>query len=81
MCLFRYIVKHGIDDPGRRKWSHSSQNNKEDIMPIESWGYDKKRLRQDIDDSREGKRREHLWGSKGHEYEKEKEEKSRKSKR
>ena len=28
------------------------------------------RLRKDIDESREGKRREHLWGSRGYEYEK-----------
>lgn len=66
-----YVEKHGLHeiDKDRKTWSHSSQNDKDDLMPIKSWGYDKSRLRKDIDDSREGKRREHMWGSRGEHYE------------
>ena len=80
-----YVEKHGLQaiDKDRKTWAHSSQNDTDDLIPIKSWGYDKSRLRRDIDDSREGKRREHMWGSRGADYERrrEREEREREKRR
>ena len=77
-----YVDKYGLHDidKDRRTWAHSSQNDKDDLMPIKSWGYDKSRLRKDIDDSREGKRREHMWGSRGADYERRRQRRRERSK-
>ena len=49
-----YIVKHSIDDPNRRGWRHSTQNDTTDLMPINKWGFDKDRMRKDVDKNYKG---------------------------
>ena len=62
-----------MEDPTRKGWSHSNQNATSDLVPIEKWGYDKNRLREDVDRVAKGVRDKHLWGERGADYEREKE--------
>jgi hypothetical protein len=44
-----YICKHGIDDPTRKGWRATYQNDTTDLMPIKKWGFDNDRMRSDVD--------------------------------
>jgi len=68
-----YCVKHGIKDKYHKGWRSTEQNNTTDLMPIEKWGFDKRRMREDVDKMYEGRKEAHGWGTKGADYEKRRE--------
>ena len=68
-----YCVKHGIKDKYHKGWRSTEQNDTTDLMPIEKWGFDRRRMRDDVDKMYEGRKEAHGWGTKGADYEKRRE--------